>query len=127
MRLLLIAATSTVALALAGCGSSGGTELTIHIENAWGVKNYTLTCDPPGGDVPDATQMCERLSANAEKILFAPPNNRICVGGMNTIHVRVTGRFEGRAVDTKEADACEGNSVAENLWQSSLVIPLGPS
>ena len=128
MRLLLAAATSTVALAFAGCGgSSGGTDLAIHIENAWGVKNYKLTCNPPGGNVPDAQRLCDGISANAERILFTPPNRNTCSGGMNTIHVRVTGTYAGRKVDTEEADACEGNVVAEQLWQSSLAIPLGPS
>lgn len=113
--------------AVAGCSdSSGETVLSIHLENAYGVRNYTLTCDPPGGDVPSAEKMCKGLSRDADVILFTPPNKSLCAGGTFTIHVRVTGIYEGRTVDTEEADACQGNLKAERLWQSTLSIPQAP-
>jgi hypothetical protein len=70
--------------------------------------------------------MCERLARNANVVLLTPPNKSLCADGMFTIHVRVIGVYEGRAVDTEEADACQGNSVAERLWQTSLSIPEAP-
>ena len=124
--IVTLAAVVAVA-AVAGCSeSSGKTVLSIHLENAYGVRNYTLTCDPPGGDVASAEKMCKRLSRDADVILFTPPNNNLCAGGTFTIHVRVTGIYEGRAVDTEEADACQGNVAAERLWRSTLSIPQAP-
>ena len=116
------------ALVLTSCSDSpGGTNLAIHIENAYGVRDYVLTCDPPGGNVRDAEQLCEHLASDANTILFSPSHKSTCVGGMSTVHVRITGTYQGRAVDTEEADACEGNVVAEQLWQNSLSIPAPPS
>jgi hypothetical protein len=99
-----------------------GTDLTIVVSNGYGERSYTLTCDPPGGTVPDPGALCERVEADAEAILFTPADKSTCVGGPGTQHVQVFGRFQGRAVDTSESDLCEGNMVAHRAWQS-LTIP----
>jgi hypothetical protein len=117
----------TVAVA-SGCGGSAdpsATELTIRIENAWGEKTYHLMCDPPGGDIHDATGLCDRIAANPDAILFTPADNSTCVGGTSTPHIRVTGTYRGRAVATEETDLCEGNLVAQRAW-SVLAIPQPP-
>jgi hypothetical protein len=119
----------SVALALlaalvAGCG--GGAKeanLSVEVENAFGQQHYRLTCEPAGGDVPRPSALCKLLTEKADVMLFRPKNDSTCIGGLSTVHLRVQGRFDGRAVDAAEIDACQGNLEAERLWLSELPAP----
>jgi hypothetical protein len=42
-----------------------------------------------------------------------------CFGGLGTIHIHVSGRWERKAIDA-DVDACTGNPAGEELWMSQL-------
>jgi hypothetical protein len=109
--------------ALAACGGTEGTELSIEVVNGFGEQHYRLTCEPAGGDVPQPTELCSLLADNADVMLFRPKDNKMCAGGLGTVHLHVRGAFDGRGVDATEIDACEGNVEAERLWLSELPAP----
>jgi Subtilisin inhibitor-like len=118
-----ISAIAAVLLVLsARCGGVDGTELTVEVGNAFGSQRYELTCDPPGGTVPDATELCSLLEANAETMLTEVEPRVTCVGGMHTIGIHVEGTFRGDGVDD-EVSACAGNAEAERLWLTELPAP----
>ena len=118
-----VAALAVVVAAVAACGGTKGTELSIEVVNGFGEQHYRLTCEPAGGDVPRATELCRLLADNADLMLFRPKDNKMCAGGLATIHLRVRGAFDGRGVHATEIDACEGNVEAERLWLSELPAP----
>jgi hypothetical protein len=75
-------------------------------------RRYTLTCDPVGGDLPDAAATCANLAAvQKPATLFAPPNpHKECPrGGAGTAVVAIRGQFAGRAVhlSSSVANGCE--------------------
>jgi hypothetical protein len=121
-----LAALAIAATVLAGCNGGGRTDLSIEVVNGFGEQHYRLTCQPPGGDVPHADDLCGLLADNADVMLFRPKNNSTCIGGFGTIHLHATGRFDGAVVDATEIDACQGNPQAERLWLSGLAAPIAP-
>ena len=88
-----------------------------------GQRTYRLTCEPVGGDVPDARRLCDLLAANTAVMLSRLENASTCFGGLWTVHLSVYGRFDGRIVDATAIDACSGNAEAEQLWLSQLPPP----
>jgi hypothetical protein len=120
------------ALALAGCGSSGNsaatpsdsgvvrpgtaqTELTVTVRGAPAATATTwkLTCDPTGGDHPDAQAACGALAAAKKqaKDPFAPtPKDQMCTqiyGGPQVAAVK--GTWQGKKVDAafSRKNGCE--------------------
>lgn len=116
-----------VLLVLAGCSSGGSssgdgrdddtvaaggpaTELHIELVPAAGAapQRWTLTCEPTGGDHPDADAACADLAEADEP--FAPlPEDALCTelyGGPQTAVVR--GSFRGQPVDLElsRTDGC---------------------
>ena len=91
-------------------GSAVSTDLTITVwpqgENGPS-REWTLSCDPAGGTLPDAAEACSKLTEE----MFEPlPPDTICTaiyGGPQT--ARVQGTFEGRAVDAHfgRSNGCE--------------------
>jgi hypothetical protein len=72
-------------LSFGGCGSSQGsapaTELTIRAVNSdVGRSEFHLTCEPPGGDLPDPVRACAALAKEPE--LVTAPKRFVCAGGM---------------------------------------------
>ena len=68
---------------------------------------WTLSCDPVGGSLPDAAEACSKLTA---AMLEPLPPDTICTqiyGGPQT--ARVQGTFEGSAVDARfnRSNGCE--------------------
>jgi hypothetical protein len=120
------------ALLLAGCGSSGNsaatpsdsgvvrprtaqTELTVTVRGAPAATATTwkLTCDPTGGDHPDAQAACAALAAAKKqaKDPFAPtPADQMCTqiyGGPQVAAVK--GTWQGKKVDAtfSRKNGCE--------------------
>jgi subtilisin inhibitor-like len=120
---------------ISGCGLSGdssdegsgetsaGTELTITVwpQGMGGpMREWTLTCDPAGGTLPDAASACARLTA---ELLEPLPPDTICTqiyGGPQV--ARVQGTFEGSAVDSqfKRVNGCE----IERWNSASFLFPV---
>ena len=119
-------ALAVVLATLAACGGTERTGLTIEVVNGFGEQHYRLTCEPAGGDVPRPTELCSLLADNADVMLFRPKDNKMCAGGLLTVHLHVRGAFDGRGVDATEIDVCEGNGEAERLWLSELPAPPKP-
>ena len=105
-------------LAAAGCSSGGDdtvgtaarTELVIEFSRDRGapVERLMLTCDPTGGDHPDAEQACADLAAAPAP--FAPlPADRVCTqiyGGPQTATVTGTYRGERVRLELSRTDGC---------------------
>lgn len=126
MRIVVATMMVLSAALLAGCGEeqdvgdSGTTtgaadepvtELTINVDPGPGKKRrtWTLTCDPTGGDHPDAEAACALL-AEMERPLAPVPESVACTeiyGGPQT--ARVTGVLRGEPVDARfdRTDGCE--------------------
>lgn len=102
---------------VAACGGTSegvpqGTSLTIEVTLDEGAEptTYTLSCDPAGGDHPQAEQACDVLnSAGAE--VFAPvPKDQACTelyGGPQVATVK--GSYDGKPVDAtfNRTNGCE--------------------
>jgi hypothetical protein len=91
---------------LAGCGSTqrpgggSGTEITISsVNSSVGRAQFHLSCDPPGGDLPDPAQACAALSKTPE--LLQHPKPFVCAGGMfSWWEIEIRGRFDGEPIVT---------------------------
>lgn len=90
--------------------SAASTDLTITVwpQGEGGPSHeWTLSCDPAAGTLPDAAEACSRLTAE----MLAPlPPDTICTqiyGGPQT--ARVQGTFEGSEVDAEfgRSNGCE--------------------
>ena len=108
-------------LAAAGCGGSAagegrpsvneGGRLTVTVVDDVGAtpRSWTLTCDPPGGDHPDAAGACRAIEA--ARAPFAPvPAGMLCTqvyGGPQT--ATITGTWRGEPVHAayRRTDGCE--------------------
>lgn len=130
----LLCAISLLVMSSAGCGAEvtgqpapGGpsaapssspassdpasTALTIVVDDgAGGVTTWTLTCDPVGGDHPDAEAACRALAQNGARALPPVPRGRMCTqvfAGPET--ATVTGTWNGKAVDSRfnRRNGCE--------------------
>lgn len=101
-----------------GGGQHGGsgTKLTVTVRMAPSAHpiTRTLTCDPPGGDAPNAAGACaglDKVAAAKSGDPFAPtPVGQMCTqifGGPQTATVK--GTYKGRKVDTSfgRKNGCE--------------------
>lgn len=100
--------------------ASHANALSVTVSNAYGQDNYELSCDPPGGDTPDPASLCRALRSHPEVMLEekGPP----CHGGTWTIHLHVSGVWDGAAIDA-DVDTCTGNPAGEELWMTTLPVP----
>jgi hypothetical protein len=125
MRRLLPLAALLVALAACGTGTSGGespapgepaeatpTDLVISVTPDAGAapRELSLTCDPPGGDHPNAAAACDRLAQAGSQVFEPVPADRACTeifGGPQT--ATITGVYDGTAVDASfsRENGCE--------------------
>jgi hypothetical protein len=118
--LLLVA----LLVASAACGRSAddtasggerpaaGTALRIEVRSDADADptTMTLTCDPVGGDHPQAEQACDALAAAGPEVMEPVAADQACTmlyGGPQT--ARVTGTLDGAEVDAtfSRADGCE--------------------
>jgi hypothetical protein len=109
--LLLVALTACAQQApsegLVAAPQSGQTRLVIE-QTTDRTQNWTLTCDPPGGDHPDPAAACGALAAVGDP--FAPLlSDVVCTqqyGGDQT--ARISGTYRGEPVDLElsRVDGC---------------------
>lgn len=86
------------------------------------VQRWTLTCEPVGGDHPDAEGACRQLAA-ADAPFTPVPADAICTeqyGGPQTATVR--GTYRGEPVDL-ELSRVNGCSISQ--WDA--LVPLVPA
>ncbi|MCW2831001.1 MAG: hypothetical protein JWP31_1693 [Aeromicrobium sp.] len=95
----------------AGAGAAS-TSLTIVVTSDEGVepRTYDLTCDPVGGDHPQAAQACDAAERAGADVFEPVGGDEACTeifGGPQV--ATVTGTFEGKAVDAQfsRANGCE--------------------
>jgi hypothetical protein len=124
MKTLIVVAVVAVTLAATACGDEAspgaapqttnptGTSLTITFDGdgkGTDVKTWTLTCDPAGGDHPDAAGACAALAAAKDP--FAPvPKDAVCTdiyGGPSVATIK--GSWRGQPVDARYSreDGCQ--------------------
>ncbi|MCE0536940.1 subtilase-type protease inhibitor [Kineosporia rhizophila] len=114
---------AVVALSACGSDSSDGTvtpqdaptaespatDLSIEVTDGR-TTTWQLTCDPAGGDHPDAEAACAALESNGDKAVPTTPTDSVCTqifGGEQT--AVVTGTWQGKAVNAtfSRQDGCE--------------------
>jgi hypothetical protein len=140
MRSLTAIAAVSLVVTFAACGeetSPGsapattnppGTALTITFDadgKGVDVKTWTLTCDPPGGDHPDAAGACTTLAAAKDP--FAPvPKDAICTdiyGGASIATIK--GSWRAAPVDARYS---RENGCHISRWDAvQKVIPAQPA
>lgn len=111
-----------------GSGAAASTSLTIEVRADADAEptTLTLTCDPVGGDHPQAEEACAAL-ADAGADVFEPvPADQACTmiyGGPQT--ARVTGTLDGAEVDASfsRTDGCEVDRW-ERLGTTFFDVPL---
>jgi hypothetical protein len=112
-----------------GTPASAKTRLTITVRMSPTAKpvTRTLTCDPPGGDVPRAPDVCAALArvAAAKPDPFAPtPKGQMCTqiyGGPQVATIK--GVWNGRKID---ATITRTNGCEIKRW-NDLAALLGPA
>jgi hypothetical protein len=79
---------------------TGDTALTVVVDDGKGkVTTWRLTCDPVGGDHPDAEAACRALEENGAAALPAVPKDRVCTQNMGGPQsATVTGAWRGREI-----------------------------
>ena len=85
-------------------------------------QRWTLTCDPVGGDHPDAEAACQKLGA-AEQPFTPVPSDAICTeqyGGPQKATVR--GTYRGEQVDLQLSRI---NGCYISQWEA--LVPLVPA
>ena len=105
-------------------GSPGGpSQLTIVVDDgAGGTSTWSLTCDPTGGDHPDAEQACAAIEGH-RSALNPVPKDRMCAqvyGGPEKATVTGTWRGEQIFAALSRTNACE-----TARWDA--LVPLVPS
>lgn len=113
------------ALLLAGCTSTGAdpgddpggdsseTRLTIVLDEAGdgaATQTFTLTCDPSGGDHPDAEAACTALDAGGVEAFAPTPPDTACTeiwGGPQVATVDGTVAGERVSATFTRANGCE--------------------
>ncbi|MBT0771160.1 hypothetical protein KIH74_19625 [Kineosporia sp. J2-2] len=131
---LPLTAVAAVAVLAAGCGaeSSGAgsvtaqettpaTDLTIAVTDG-DTTTWTLTCDPVGGDHPDADAACATLDKSGDQAVPAASTDQMCTqifGGEQT--ATITGTWKGKAID---ASFSRENGCEIARWD--LLTPLLP-
>ena len=95
-----------------GPGGAAATSLTIEVRTGEDADptTMTLTCDPVGGDHPQAQEACDALAQAGAEVFEPVPDDQPCTmiyGGPQT--ATVTGTFEGADVDASfsRQDGCE--------------------
>ena len=131
MRLVLLVPLSL----LVGCGGSDSVSTSppgpttslqvVHSsDDGAAPQRWTLTCEPAGGDHPDAEAACRDLAAEPEP--FAPiPADAVCTeiyGGPQTATVR--GTYRGSPVDL-ELSRINGCFIAQ--WERVGALLPAPS
>ncbi len=122
-----------VALPLAACSAGGAdsvtaaprTDLRIEIVREVGAEpeRLTLTCEPTGGDHPEAAQACADLG-QAQEPFAALPSDRMCTeifGGPQTAVVTGTHRGEPVRTELSRSDGCRIEQ-----WESLGAVLAGP-
>lgn len=122
----------TVAVVLAGCGDDEGaqtgpddaeTAVTVTLNPGEGaaVEEWTLTCEPPGGNHPDPAAACATLD-EVDSEVFAPvPPDQVCTqiyGGPQTAVLSGSWRGERIEAEFSRENGCEimrWDTVAEVL------------
>jgi len=83
-----------LAAAAGGCQQDPATDLTITVTGFREETMYRLRCDPPGGDLPRATAVCDAIAQHRDLFLNPPPNRSICIGGLGVPPgISIKGRY----------------------------------
>jgi hypothetical protein len=142
MKTLTAIAALTLTLTVAACGEEKspaatppqtttppGTALTVTFDadgkGTGAVKTWTLTCDPAGGDHPDAASACASLASAKDP--FAPlAADAVCTdifGGPSVATIK--GTWRGQPVDARYS---RENGCNISRWDAlATVIPEKPA
>ncbi len=92
-------------------GDPVAADLTVSVDDGTGVRaEYTLTCEPVGGDHPDAEGACAALAAAGTGVFGPVPKDQMCTeiyGGPQT--AVVAGTLAGQPVTARfsRTNGCE--------------------
>lgn len=111
-------------LSATACGSQEPTtELRITVRIGAETHRFRLACAPPGGNVPNAKDVCSSLSAHRDAMLFPPALTGSCFGSVGIPpEVAVAGVSAGERIrfSVRACDAPPARVDAVNLWLASL-------
>ena len=79
--------------------TGSATDLTITVTGLREEATHRLRCDPPGGDLPRATAVCDAIAQHRDLFLNPPPNRSICIGGPVPPGISITGRYQDDEVE----------------------------
>lgn len=117
------AATPSASAGAPSASAGGPSELTVVVDDGTGsTTTWRLTCDPPGGDHPDAQKACAAL-ADHRSALNPVPKDRMCAqvyGGPEKATVTGTWRGEQVFAALNRTNACESAR-----WDA--LVPLVPA
>lgn len=110
-------------LALSACsgGKNETNALVVTVGNSRGHATFKIKCDPPSGNAPDPADLCRAIQEYEDPMLTEKYPVPLC-GGLDPIDIRVSGRWDGKAIDAR-VDACSGNNAGEVLWLTHLGNP----
>ena len=104
-------------------GTGGASELRVVVDDGAGsTTTWTLTCDPAGGDHPDAEQACAAIEGH-RSALNPVPKDRMCAqvyGGPEK--ATITGTWRGEEIF---AALARTNSCETARWDA--LVPLVPA
>ncbi|KAA1373800.1 hypothetical protein ESP62_017520 [Aeromicrobium fastidiosum] len=111
-----------------GASPAAGTSLTIAVTPDEGAtpKTYRLTCDPAGGDHPQAEQACDAIAAAGASVFEPVSSDQTCTqvfGGPQQATVK--GTYDGKDVDASfsRQNGCEIDRW-EKLGTTVFNVPL---
>ncbi len=94
-----------------GAGEPLAADLSVKVDDGSGVSAaYTLTCEPVGGDHPDAQAACAAIAAAGPGVFDLPPKDQTCTeiyGGPQTAVVSGTLAGERVTATFGRTNGCE--------------------
>jgi hypothetical protein len=83
-------------------GAAATTALTVLVDDGEGTVTWLLTCDPVGGDHPEAEAACRALDRSGAKALPPVPRGRLCTQVFQGPEVAsISGTWKGQRVDSR--------------------------
>jgi hypothetical protein len=116
-------------LLMASCGGShASTDLSIRIQSGFGRfaenKQFTLRCDPVGGDMPNREALCRLLAAHRNLMLFRSDQLSTCLGGLGIPPtISLSGTAAGEKVNAQVRLCDMPGGAAGNAYWAAVDAP----
>jgi hypothetical protein len=92
--------------------------VTFRVTGMEVTERHEISCNPPGGDVPDPTRVCERLAAN--DALYFPEDGLECPLPVPLTYLSVTGTHRGDELEQMMSPCTDPETRAVDAWSELL-------